>query len=146
MSKTVVHKPTPVNQIPEVAKFEDVKERYRAFREANPEFFKYLDALTEEYNTSLQAAEQAVRSKQVSCGEFILYQYTTSYNAEAAFNALGPDGFLAAGGKISTVTVHELDKERFEAAVAGGAVPKDVADQVIKTSPRYKKAHPIQLP
>lgn len=146
MAKTKAHNPVPVEQIPEVAAFAEVQARYRAYREANPEFFNYLDALAEEYNEKRQAADKAVRAREVTCGEFTLYQYQTKYDAEAAFSALGESEFLKAGGKVSTVTVHELDRARFDAAVANGQVPKEIAESVIKKSPRYKKPDPIDIP
>lgn len=146
MAKDKTHNPVPVETIPEVAAFQEVRGRFDAFRASNPEFFKYLDDISEEYNNKLQAADKAVRGLGVSCGDFILYQYQTRYDAEAAFNALGESDFLRAGGKVSTVTIHDLDKARFDAAVASGQIPKEIAEQVVKKSARYKKPDPIDVP
>ena len=42
-TKEARHNDTPTDKVPEVAAYQEAKGRYDAFREANPEFFKYLD-------------------------------------------------------------------------------------------------------
>lgn len=146
MAKEKRFNETPVAEIPEVSSFERLQEEYQAFRKANPEFFKYLEALAERYNSALEAADKAVRARQISCGDFALYQIATKYNADILFQGMGHDRALAVGGIASTRTVYEVDKTRVEASIASGAIPPAIADQVKKQEPRYKKPSKLELP
>lgn len=136
----------PSEDIPEVLAFEEMKQRYRSIREQNKEFFEFFDDFIEEYNNKLNAANKAVRSKEVSSGDFELYQYATKYSAEELYNAVGEDAFLQMGGQINTITKMELDKSLFEAAVAGGQVPEEVEKKVRTKHPRYKQPKEIIIP
>lgn len=133
-------------EVPEVANFEKVQEEYRAFRATNPQFFEYLEQLAERYNTALEAADKAVRSKQVSAGDFVLYQFATKFNPDILFQGMGHDKALAVGGIASTRTVYEVDKARVESAIASGAIPPAIADQVRKMEPRFNKPNKLELP
>jgi len=135
-----------VEEIPEVTRFAEVKAKYEAFKTANPEFFEYLNAVTEEYNSALEDAEKAVKSRQVSCGEFVLYQFATKYKPDILFQALGHDRFLAAGGVVQTKTVYEVDKTRVDSAIASGVIPPAVADQVRIKEARFYKPGKLELP
>jgi hypothetical protein len=146
MAQQKRHNEVPVNDIPAVAEFEEVKARMAAFKAANPEFFTYLGQLTDEYNSKLEAAEKAVRSAGASCGDLALYQYTTRYNPEDMFNALGQDKFLACGGVISTKTVYGVDKPHVDAAISDGRIPPKVAETVRKKTPSYHKPDKVVLP
>jgi len=144
MSKTEQrHNETPIEEIAEVAAYQAVKARYDAFKAANPDFFNHLDALQEELNTKLQAADKVVRARSVSCGDFALYQFQVKYNAEELLQAVGRDKFLQVGGEMSTQTVYGVEKKRVDAAIASGAIPPEVAARVRVTTPRYHK--PIDL-
>jgi hypothetical protein len=140
------HNEVPIKEVPEVAAFEAVQKKAQAFREANPEFFEYLDALVNEYNTALEAAEKAVRNRQVTCGDFVLYQFATKYFPDPLFDGLGHDQALAAGGIESTRTVRSVDKARVDSAIAAGVVPAHIASQVCKKEPRFKKPNKMELP
>jgi hypothetical protein len=134
------------NEVPEVLHFQGVKAKYEAFRAANPDFFTYLDTLTEEYNTAWEAAEKAVRAKGVSCGDFVLYQYATKYKPYELFSAMGHDKFLAVGGVVSTRTIYDVDKTRVDSAIASGDIPPAVASQIRTQEARYKKPSKLELP
>lgn len=136
----------PVHTIPEVAAYEEVEARYQKFREDNPEYFKFLDALEEELNQKLEAADKAVRAAKVSCGKFELYKYATKYNAEELFTALGRKKFLEVGGKIQTRTVYDVDKARIDQAIKNGDIRPAVAGRAIVTSPNYHKPKGISIP
>ena len=136
----------PVETVAEVAAFEEVKARLRAFRESNPAFFKYLEPLIEEYNTKQEAAEKVVRAKQVSCGDFHQYQRYVQYDTKALRDALGRDAFLAVGGSETTVTKYDIDKTRFEVAAKSGQVPQNVLQQATKVTTRYHMPEKIKLP
>lgn len=137
--KEVRHNDTPVDQIPEVAAFQEVKARYDAFRASNPEFFNFLDALEEEFNQKLQAADKAVRSKNASCGDFHLYSYQTKYNPEELLQAMGREKFMQVGGTMTTQTVYGVDKARVDASITSGDIPAEVASKVRIKQPRYHK-------
>ena len=61
-------KQVPVEEISEVQAFLGERERLRAFMEANPEFFKYLQELAESYNDALAMAMSACKQRDVGCG------------------------------------------------------------------------------
>jgi hypothetical protein len=136
----------PVDQIPEVAAYQDVKARYEAFKTANPEFFRFLSELQEEMNQKLEAAEKSVRAKKVSCGDFELFQFKTTYDAEELLQALGRDRFLEVGGTMTTQTVYGVDKARVEASIASGGIAQDVAERVRTKSPSYHKPTKLEIP
>lgn len=136
----------PVSEIPEVQAFEEVKRRLEAFKEANPEFFKFLSELSEEFNNKLEAATMATKSKQVSCGDFVLYQWATSYNAELLYQALGHEKFLSVGGMVKTVTDYSVDKARIQSSINSGVVPKDIAEAAVTKSPRFHKPDKLIVP
>jgi|HigsolmetaAR202D_1030399.scaffolds.fasta_scaffold01372_4 hypothetical protein len=131
--------------IPEVMHFLAVKKQIDDLKEGYPEVFERLRQLQQDYNQALEAAEKAVRGRQVSCGPFHLYQWQTSLDAEKLYEELGRDEFLKVGGKIQTVTTYDLDKNKFEAHVTAGTIPKEVVDVVKKVSPRYKKPEKINV-
>lgn len=136
----------PASEIPEVAAFEEVKQRLQAFRESNPDFFQFLEGLIEEYNDKLDAASKATKSKQVSCGDFDLYQWSTKFDAQVLYQALGHQKFLACGGKVNTVTQYEVDRTRMQSAIDAGVVPKDIADAAVSRSPRFHKPDKLVMP
>lgn len=140
------HNEVTVEEIPEVSAFAEVKAKYEAFKTANPEFFDYLNALTEEYNTAWEAAEKAVKSRGVSCGDFVLYQFATKYKPDLLFQAMGHDRFLAVGGVVATKTVYDVDKTRVDSAIASGAIPPAVAAEVRVQEARYHKPDKLELP
>ncbi len=136
----------PVTEVREVSEFNDVKQRLNDFVDSNPEFFKYYSELTEEYNTKREAAEKATKSRQVSCGDFHLYQFQTKYDYGTLYQALGHESFLSVGGKIETVTKYDGDKTRIESSIASGVIPKQISDAVTNKSPRFHKPEKLSSP
>jgi hypothetical protein len=136
----------PVEDIPEVAAFVEVQQRYETFKASNQQFFDYLDSLTEEYNNKLDAANKAVRSRGVSCGPFDKFQTQTRYDAEAMYTVLGPEKFLAMGGKEEITKKRTLDKKRVEMNIQAGNIDKDAAGAIKQVSPRYRSIEGIKLP
>jgi hypothetical protein len=133
------------SSIPEVARFVEAQEKINRLKEAYPEIFEQFEALKDEYNSSLEAADKAVRSRGVSCGPFSLMNTATKYDPAKLYEEVGRDNFLRFGGVEKTVTVFELDKARFEAAVAAGEIPAAVLSDVKAVTPRYKKPEKIVL-
>lgn len=145
-NKKTRHNDTPVETIPEVAAFQAVKARYEAFRQANPQFFDYLNVLQEEFNQTLEAAEKTVRARKVSCGDFELYQFSTTYKPEELLQAVGRERFLELGGKITTQTIYDIDKGRVDVAIERGDIPAEAAERVRVKSPKYHKPTKLVLP
>jgi hypothetical protein len=73
----------------------------------------------------------------VSCGSWELYQKQTTYDADALYDALGMEKFMAVGGTLNTVTKRDIDKTKFKAAIARNDVPPEVVESISKISPRY---------
>jgi hypothetical protein len=136
----------PMDEIPEVQKFQEVRERLQSFRDMNKDFFEYLDALAEEYNTKLEVADKAVRARRASCGDFHLYQMQKKYDAEMLYQSLGQTKFLEVGGIMSTRTVYELDKNRFSSALAANQIPKPLQEVAVKEEPRYHTPPKVNIP
>jgi hypothetical protein len=132
--------------IPEVIEFIDAQDAIEDFKRDHAEVFNQLANLTERYNTALQQADKACRQREVSCGPFSLYQFTTKYNAEALFNAVGKNVFLEVGGTIQTVAAYEVDRGRLEAAIAQNKISKDVVAQVRKETPNFHKPKELLIP
>ncbi len=146
MAKDKAHNQIDITEIPEVAAFQDVKQRVNAVREANKPFFDEFDALTEEYNDKLNAAIKATKSRGVSCGDFVLYQFGTKYDWEVLYQSLGHQGFLNVGGKVSQVAEYSGDKARFEAAHKSGQVTDEVYERVVTKQPRFRKPEKVHIP
>ena len=133
------------DDVPEVLEFLIADEELRDFKEHHAKVFAALAPLVEKRNATLEAADKTLRAGGFTCEPFNLTHFTTKYNPEEAFNMLGRDAFLASGGKIETMTVYEIDKDRFEAASAQGKIPEEVVAQVRTETPTYKKPKPIVL-
>lgn len=135
-----------IGEIPEVIEFVDAQEALQEFKQEHAAVFETLAQLTERYNASLEQADKVCRARQVSCGPFDLYQFSTKYDAEALYNAVGRDKFLELGGKIDTVTAFSVDKGKLEACIAQRKIESDVVDRVRKETPNYHKPEKVQLP
>ncbi len=133
-------------EVPEVVEFLDAQDAIQAFKAEHPEVFEQLSQLVERYNTALEQADKACRSREVSSGPFNLYQFTTKYNAEALFNAVGRDAFLAMGGKLETVTQFSVDRGRLEACIAQGKLPNEVVAHVRKETPNFHEPDKLAVP
>lgn len=126
------------SEIPEVMSFVEVQERYNQFRANNPQFFEYLDAITQEYNEKLSQADAAVRRTGVSCGPFEVLNVRTTYDGEELYKMVGHETFLNLGGTIETVKKYGVDKNRFDLQAAGGVISENVVSRVRKTTPAYR--------
>lgn len=135
----------PISAVPEVAAFEEVKGRLKAFKEANTDFFEYLDAITEEYNSKLEVADKAVRACASSCGDFHLYQTQQKVDAEVLYQSLGQARFLEVGGTMTTRTFYAVDKIRFNSALKANQISEDVVAVAVKNEPRFHKPEKISL-
>jgi hypothetical protein len=127
----------PVDAIPEVAEFVDRNGMLEAFMESHKGIFETYRSLQAAAEQALEAADKTVRAQGVSCGPWERYQIRTTYNAEALYEALGRDGFLAIGGKLVTKTGYEVEGKRLETAIARGEIPKSVIDTVKKEVASY---------
>lgn len=145
MAKQKAHNEKTVTEIPEVAAFEEVKQRIQAVREANATFFEQYDQLAEEYNDKLNAAIKATKSQEASCGDFILYQFGTNYDWEVLYQSLGHQGFLNVGGKVGQVAEYSGDKLRFESAHKSKQVTDEIYNRVVTKTARFKKPNPLQI-
>lgn len=126
-----------VNDVREVAEFEQAKIMLERFREAHAPIFEQYSEIVDIYNSRLEAADKAVRAAEISCGSWELYQKQVTYDPDALYDALGMDKFLAVGGTLNTVTKRDIDKTKFKAAIARNEVPSGVVETVSKISPRY---------
>jgi hypothetical protein len=131
--------------IPEVMTYLEAKQMLDTFTDRHREIFDMYSEIAEELNRKRQAADKIVRDRKVSCGPWDLFQEQTTFNAEALYEALGRDGFLAVGGKLQTKTVYSLDKNKVKAAITRGDVPENVAEAVVKITPKYKAPKDIEV-
>jgi hypothetical protein len=136
MAKPTI-KVLPVEDVPEVATFEEAKQRLVDFKEKHAKVFHDFEMIVAKYNASLEQAEKVVRAKEVSCGPFELYQHQTKYDPVKLYEELGREDFLAMGGEIGKTTTYSIDKTNFETRVARGDIPQEVAEAVTAHSPRY---------
>lgn len=133
----------PIETIPEVLEYNEAKEMLQAFCEANAQIFRTYDTLAENLNQKREVADKAVRGKEVSCGDWELYQYATKYNAIALYEALGREQFLKVGGKLEKITNYDVDKVKIQSAIASKAISKEIADQVVIKNPMYHAPSPV---
>lgn len=145
MSKPQIKTVDP-EEVPEVIEFLDAQKSIEEFMDDNKAVFAQFQELVEKYNTSLEAADKACRGQQVRCGPFDLYQFTTKYDPDALFNAVGRNKFLELGGTTKQTTEYDLDKDAFEASVAKGLVSKEVVAEVRKVSPSFHSPKPLRIP
>jgi hypothetical protein len=129
--------PVPESSIIEVMDYITVRDELLDFKKKHATLFGLYDELLAEYRQKLQAADKAVRSRGVSCADWVYYQEQTKYNAEALYTALGRENFLSVGGILETVTTYGLDKKKLEAAHAKKEVSDAVMDQVKTTIKKY---------
>lgn len=134
------------SELKEVVEFLDAQDALNTFKEEYAEVFEQLSALAERYNSTLEQAEQACRTRKVTCGPFNLYQFVTRYDANALHDAVGRDQFLAIGGKIETQTVYDVDKGRLEASIAQKKISEEVVNQVRKETPNFHKPNILVIP
>jgi hypothetical protein len=133
------------SEIPEVQQFMEIQEYYEKFKAQNPEFFRVLDEVQEQFNTRLDAAEKAVRRRKVSCGPFQVHSEYFKYNADALWEATGEETFHEVGGKSETVRKLSVDKTKLELAIGVGRIPEDVANTVRTHQVTYRKIDKLRI-
>ena len=140
------HNEVPAGSISEVAALEQTKERLKKFMADNAQLFEWLNQLIEEYNDRLQAADKAVRARQVSCGDFELGSFQTKYDWDYMYERYGRDEFLERGGKLETVQVKSGDKKRVDLQIDSGKIAVEDAEHIRKKTPKFSGPKPIGMP
>lgn len=133
-------------EISDVVSFINAKDALEAFVQDNPDVFDQYRELVDRYNATLQAADKAVRGREVTCGPWHLYSYSVRYDAETLYNVVGRDKFLEVGGSIETVTKYDLDKKRLEASLAQRKISEDNVAAIRKDVPSFHAPKPAVLP
>lgn len=145
-----MNKPKPANvdpdDLPEVSAFLRAQEKLEDWKKTYPGAYDELKEIQELYNSTLEAADKSVRAREVASGPFELLNYSTSFNANALYDAVGREDFLRLGGSVQTVQQYDIDKKQFEAFVAQKKVHPDVVKAVVSYGPRYKKLEKVTIP
>lgn len=134
----------PIDELPEVQTMVDLGQEIASLKAEHPEVFSTLATLVDRYNAALEVAEAKVRAAGVSCGPFSRGATSMRLDAEAMYEELGEEQFLALGGTVSNIAAYSVDRARVLAAVSAGKIPKDCADAFVKESVSYhspKKLH-----
>jgi hypothetical protein len=122
---------TSANEIPEVMELLE-------FEKANQADLDRIRPLLEQRDILIQAAEKAVRAREVSCDRFIILSQTETVNWETLFDKIGREQFLdLVGGVIQTVPKYSGDVATYKSAVACGRIPEEVDQKVYKKINRY---------
>ena len=135
-----------ITEIPEVLDYMDARERLETFRLTHAKVMEEYAGLCDQYNTTLQAADKAVRERRVSCGPFVLKHFATKYDGEALFNSVGRDLFLQLGGTIEQVPSYNVDRGKLEAAIAQNRVKPEVVAVVRQETPNFSKPPKVVIP
>jgi hypothetical protein len=145
--KTAVSiKSVPEEDIPEVIDFLDAQTRLEEFRARNPQLMDEYEALLNDYNTAREAADKAVRGREVNCGPWQQLTPTVTYSGEKLYSAVGREDFVRLGGIVRTVTEYVIDKDAIEAAISANKMPKEVVEVVRHVMRKYKQIPKGQLP
>ena len=135
-----------ITEIPEVLDYMDARERLETFRLTHAKVMEEYAGLCDQYNTTLQAADKAVRERRVSCGPFEQLSPMVKVHGDRLYNAVGRVEFLKLGGTITTVPTYAIDRKIFEAAVARKAVPDEIVPLVREVIVKYKTIPKAVLP
>jgi hypothetical protein len=133
-------------QVPAVVEFLDADDRYENWKKTYPGAWEELKEIVDMRNTALESADKTVRAQGVACGPFTVISQSTLVDANALYDAVQREEFLALGGSIQTVQQYDIDKKAFEACVAQGKVPKDIVEKVVTFRPSYNKPTKVELP
>ena len=112
--------------VPEVASFVESANRIEDFVKSHAKVFSQFRELVEDHNQKLQAADAAVRQRDVSCGPWDKYAERINWDENILFESLGKDEFLNLGGKIETVQRRTFNKDKAEALAKSGQLPPNV--------------------
>jgi hypothetical protein len=142
----MIYNQVPVVNIPEVMAFEQAKEDLARYKQCYAQIVQGLEACIERYNSTLEAADKAVRSLKASSGDFEYYQKATKIDAKSLHDAVGRETFLTIGGTLKTETVYKVDPNRLQLAVAQQKVSAELVSEVTKEEARYHTPKPAVLP
>lgn len=117
------------SKVQEVADLLTLEQEINALKADYPGVFSQYKDLVDRYNTALDAAENAVRAKKVSCGPFDNFTSSPVFDPEKMYEELGVELFLQCGGSTKKKTIYEVDKHKVEAAIATGAIPVECAKE-----------------
>jgi len=135
----------PVSEVPAVSTFVEALGQLEAFKSQHEAVFNQYEQLVTEYNQKLEAADKLVRQLGISCGPFDLYQFGTSYDPKALYDAVGHDRFLQVGGSVHTEKVYKIDKVKVEVAIQQNQIPAEAIDAFKTVAPRYHKPDKVSL-
>ena len=108
------------------------------FEKVNQADLERIRPLLEQRDILIQAAEKAVRAKEVSCDRFIILSQIDSVSWEALFDRIGREQFLdLAGGVIQTVPKYSGDVATYKSAGASRRIPEEIHRKVYKKITRY---------
>lgn len=125
------------DEIPEVQAYEDAKAMYESFKAMNLPVVEKLREFLEHMNQTREAAEKAVRSAGVSCGEFDLYQQVDKVDGDNVLNAVGREKFIAIGGTVKQKNEAKIGVKQLKTALARGEITRELYDEVVKVENRY---------
>ena len=135
MPKTEVMHP---DNIPEVAAYQDAEEARETFRATHSQVFEQYDALVEDSNQKLEAADKRVRAARITCGAWRVKHKIIKWDFEGLCEYRGRERFLEIPGTtIHTVTAKGGDRARIEAAYAAGTISAEEAEMFRKETVAY---------
>jgi len=146
MSKHTQINRAEVEDIPEVLDFLNAHTLFEEFKAKNEKLMAELYSLADNYNTTLQAADKAVRGQGVNCGPWEQLTPTVKYDGEKLYSAVGREDFVRLGGIVRQVNEYVIDKGTIEAAIAGNRLPQQIVDLVRTVGRKYKSIPKVELP
>lgn len=136
----------PPSKIAEVKAFLKACAALEELKQTHPSVFRKLLEIASTYTATRDAAVKVVRTRGVTCGPIVLTGYVTSYDAQALLDAVGRQRFAASGGILKPAETVTVDKERFLALVAAGAIEPALAEKIISYAPRYRSIESLSIP
>lgn len=127
----------PIQNVQEVLAYEQAKEQLQQFITQYQQVFDTYRQLADQYNTTLEAANKAVRGLGVSCGDFDLFQRNDKVDADKLHDSVTREQFIEMGGIVTTVRKVKVDKLRFMTKHAQGNVDQELYDAVVSTEDKY---------
>jgi hypothetical protein len=137
------------SEIPEVADYLRAVDQWNNLRDANQKLFETLDSMLFEINQKAEAARNAVKAADVSCGVFEQISRNLVIDGDLLFTALGNDLdlFIRCGGTVKeSIDRSKVDLKRYNVAKAQGLIPPDVCNDIESVAVRYKSTATYKLP
>ncbi len=141
---TEKYKRVPIDEVPEVQEFLDIKQELDALKANHPEVFMPYNDLVDRYNTKLEEAASKVRTIGVTCGPFENFSVSHMFDGAKMLDELGEETYLACGGKISQRAVYEVDSAVVTAAIASGKIPEEAIEHFMTIKRSYHAPKKIQ--